>query len=140
MSPFSHLLHDLRTSRNIRQAQLAALVGYDQTYISALEVGLKGPPTRELISRLATALSLAPDQADELYEAAEASQRKLVIDTDLPREVYVLLSRLRTSLRGLTPTQVRVINDVLNMTSPDGGSWDTPAPRIVRRGKKEAQM
>ena len=87
MSPSSHLLHDLRTSRNIRQAQLAQMVGYDQTYISALEVGLKGPPTQEFIDRLAEALALEPDEIGELYEAAKASQRKLVIGVDVPQEV-----------------------------------------------------
>jgi predicted transcriptional regulator len=47
MSPFSHFLHTLRMRLEIRQAELAALVGYEQSYISALEVGLKGPPTEE---------------------------------------------------------------------------------------------
>jgi transcriptional regulator with XRE-family HTH domain len=140
MSPFSHLLHDLRTSRNIRQAQLAAMVGYDQTYISALEVGLKGPPTQEFVDRLAGALALKPDEVAELSEAANASQRKLVIDIDVPQEVYILINRLRASLPDLTPSQVRVINDVLNMKTAKAETWTPPAQRVVRRRKQEAQM
>jgi transcriptional regulator with XRE-family HTH domain len=140
MSPFSHLLHDLRTSRNIRQAQLAAMVGYDQTYISALEVGLKGPPTQEFVDRLAEALALEPDQVAELSEAAEASQRKLVIGIDVPQEVYILINRLRASLPELTPSQVRVINDILNMKTSEAETWTAFPHRIVRRRKREAQM
>lgn len=140
MSPFSHLLHDLRTSRNIRQAQLAVMVGYDQTYISALEVGLKGPPTQEFVERLAEALALEPEEVAELTEAAEASQRKLVIGIDVPQEVYILINRLRASLPELTPSQVRVINDVLDMKTAQADTWTAPAHRVVRRRKREAQM
>lgn len=100
MSPFSRLLHGLRTSRNIRQAQLAAMVGYDQTYISALGVGLKGPPTQEFVDRLAEALALEPDELAELSEGAEASQRNFVIGIDVPREVYMLINRIHASLAG----------------------------------------
>lgn len=41
MSPFSQFLHDLRMRRRLRQADLADLLGYEQSYISALEVGLR---------------------------------------------------------------------------------------------------
>jgi transcriptional regulator with XRE-family HTH domain len=66
MSPFSHFLHDLRMRLEIRQAELAELVGYEQSYISALEVGLKGPPTQEFIARLIHALSLSPAEQQHL--------------------------------------------------------------------------
>jgi len=140
MSPFSRLLHNLRVSRNIRQAQLAAMVGYDQTYISALEVGLKGPPTQEFVDRLAAALDLSPRDAEELYAAADASQRKLVIDSDVPHEVYVLLNRLRTSLPGLTPSQVRVITEVLNSKPAAADTWEPSTRSQGRRRKREVQM
>ena len=61
MSPFSHFLHELRLRLEIRQADLAKLVGYEQSYISALEVGLKGPPTQEFITRLIQAVAIAFD-------------------------------------------------------------------------------
>jgi transcriptional regulator with XRE-family HTH domain len=140
MSPFSRLLHDLRIQRNIRQADLAAMVGYDQTYISALEVGLKGPPTREFVDRLAAALILCPDDEAELYAAADASQRKLVIDSDVPQEVYVLINRLRTSLPGLTPTQVRVMTEVLNLKPVNEDMWESTRRSSGRRRKREARM
>jgi len=140
MSPFSHLLHYLRTSRNIRQAQLAEMVGYDQTYISALEVGLKGPPTSEFVDRLAEALALEPDEAAELFEAAEASQRKLVIGIDVPQEVYHLINRLRVSLPELTPRQVRMINDVLSTRTSDAETWSLSSHRVGLREKREARM
>ena len=45
MSPFSQLLAETRRRHGLRQIDLAELLGYEQTYLSALEVGAKGPPT-----------------------------------------------------------------------------------------------
>ena len=56
MNPFSHYLHDLRMRHEIRQSELAELLGYEQSYISALEIGAKGPPTPEFIEKLILAL------------------------------------------------------------------------------------
>lgn len=78
MSPFSHFLHELRLQHQIRQSELAELLGYEQSYISALEVGIKGPPTEEFVEKLITALDLPPTAQLELREAIAASDRKLV--------------------------------------------------------------
>jgi predicted transcriptional regulator len=47
MSPFASALHSIRMQHGICQTVLADMIGYEQTYISALEVGKKGPPTQE---------------------------------------------------------------------------------------------
>lgn len=78
MSPFSHLLRELRMRHNVRQVELAELLGYEQSYISALEVGLEGPPTQEFVERLKAALPLSSAEQQEVLAAVEASQRKLV--------------------------------------------------------------
>jgi transcriptional regulator with XRE-family HTH domain len=72
----------------VRQSELAELIGYDQTYISAVEVGLKGPPTPEFIYKVAEALELSDADRLVLLQAADASQRKLVIDLDTPQDGY----------------------------------------------------
>lgn len=49
----------------MRQGDLAEAMGYEQTYISALEIGSKGPPTDEFIERAIKALQLGDaEQAD----------------------------------------------------------------------------
>jgi transcriptional regulator with XRE-family HTH domain len=126
--------------RRVRQVDLAERIGYEQSYISALEAGLKGPPTPEFLERLVKGLELPEDEERELREAAEASQRKLVIEPDTPQDVYWLLSRLRTKLNVLTPAQVRVINEVLDM-SPSATECRTDPPRRLRRQhRREVHM
>jgi len=103
MSPFSQLLHDLRVRHGLRQAELADRIGYEQSYISALEVGLKGPPTEEFLDRVANAMSLGDEERHQLWVAAQASQRKLVIDPDAPPDIYWMLNDLRSEVDRLTP-------------------------------------
>ncbi|WP_376767311.1 helix-turn-helix domain-containing protein [Paludibacterium denitrificans] len=103
MSPFAHLLHALRLQHGIRQAELAALLGYEQSYISALEVGIKGPPTDEFVDRLVQGLQLTQGDEVRLRDAVSASQRKLVIDRDTPEDGYWLLKELREQFESLSP-------------------------------------
>lgn len=64
MNPFACLLHTIRMQRGIRQTELSDLIGYEQTYISALEIGKKGPPTPEFVERLITALDLKGEERE----------------------------------------------------------------------------
>lgn len=144
MSPFANLLHSLRMKYGIRQVDLAALIGYDQTYISAVESSLKGPPTEEFVQRLAEALSLTQLEQQELLLAADASQRKLIVDLDTPEEAYWLLKDLRDNFRTLSSRQIRMIRDVLELPS-EGTAGVTsieaePVRRLRRRSRLEAAM
>ena len=139
MSPFSESLHALRVRHGLRQVELAKLIGYEQSYISALEVGLKGPPTYEFLERVSVALALSEVEQEGLRAAALASQRKLVIEPDAPADIYWLLSDLRDEVEQLTPAQVRMIREVLALR---GTLHETrePVRRLKRRTTLEAPM
>lgn len=132
------MLHELRVRCDVRQSELAELIGYDQTYISAVEVGLKGPPTAEFVDKVAEALGLPDEDRLAFHQAAEASQRKLVIELDTPQDAYWLLKDLRDHFRNLSPTQIRVLRDVLRM--PNEGRAEDPVRRLRRRTRQEATM
>jgi transcriptional regulator with XRE-family HTH domain len=140
MSPFARQLHDLRMRHGIRQSELSELIGYDQTYISALEVGLKGPPTPEFVDKLIERLDLSPMDAQQLRAAAEASDRKLVLDTDSHTDIYLMLAALRRSGASLHPAQARIIRELVEL--PDNVRQSEPAPvrRMKRRRNEEAKM
>lgn len=140
MSPFSQFLHDLRMRRRLRQADLADLLGYEQSYISALEVGLKGPPTNEFLDRLTQILALSASERDEMRAVSHASQRKLVIDPDAPPDIYWLLADLRSAVDRLSPSQVRIIREVLVMPAAPSEERAEPVRRLKRRKKEEATM
>lgn len=133
MSPFSELLYRLRCRHDVRQAELAAKLGYEQSYISALEIGLKGPPTDEFLERLSAALPLTSDERGELRTAVEESNRKLVLEGDASSEHFRFVARLRRKLHSATPRQLRLMSEILDM--PDVGvvPHELPLPRIKRR-------
>ncbi|MGB6095193.1 helix-turn-helix domain-containing protein [Comamonas testosteroni] len=140
MSPFARQLHELRMRHGIRQNELAELIGYDQTYISALEVGLKGPPTIEFVNKLVRTLSLTSSEECELRIAAKASDRKLVLEPDAHPDVYWMLDALRQRLDGLHPAQARLIRELLNLPDIVRQQELEPTQRLRRRRNLEAQM
>jgi transcriptional regulator with XRE-family HTH domain len=140
MSPFAQFLIELRSRNGLRQAELAEAIGYDQSYVSALEIGIKGPPTEEFVDRLTQAFSLPEIERTRLHDAVESSQRKLVIDPDAPPEVFLLLNELRRGVNQLLPVQIRMIREALNLPGTVREERLIPIRRLKRRKKEEAQM
>lgn len=140
MSPFSHFLHELRMRRGIRQAELAEMTGYEQSYISALEVGIKGPPTSEFVDKLVRVLGLSPTEAHEAQTIADASERKLILDRRCPQDIYWMLKELREHLPRLHPRQVKMIRDVLEMAGELPARQPEVPRRLPRRRQEEAPM
>lgn len=140
MSPFSHLLHAIRASRGICQSELSDLIGYEQTYISSLETGRKGPPPQEFIDRLAKTLNLSADEHAQLIKAANASNRKVIIEKDVPLDIYWLFSDLRNRQLDLSPIQVRLIRDVISIKETLAAQPEYPVQQIRRRKNREANM
>lgn len=124
----------------IRQGDLAELIGYEQSYVSALEVGIKGPPLPAFVDKLIKALELSPAEQERLHAAVAASQRKLVIDVDAPQEVYQLMAELQQRLPTLHPVQIRMIREVLSMREVLAEPMPEPIRRLKRRKKEEARM
>ncbi|MDO3506870.1 helix-turn-helix domain-containing protein [Ralstonia pseudosolanacearum] len=140
MSPFAHFLHELRLKHGIRQTELAELLGYEQSYISALEVGIKGPPTPEFLGKLAQSFDMTAAEQQELAQIAEASQRKLALDTDSPQGLYWMLYELRQHVDKLHPAQIQMIRDILKLKGSLMHSEPEPLRRIKRRRREEAAM
>jgi transcriptional regulator with XRE-family HTH domain len=140
MSPFAHYLHELRLKHGIRQTELAELLGYEQSYISALEIGTKGPPTPEFLVKLARAFEMDDAERRELQHVAEASQRKLALDTESPQGLYWMLYELRQQVDKLHPAQVQMIRDILKLKGSLMHPEPEPLRRIKRRRREEATM
>jgi transcriptional regulator with XRE-family HTH domain len=132
MSPFSKFLHEFRCRYDIRQAELAARLGYEQSYISALETGLKGP-TPEFVRRLEEALPLDLAEKEALRGAAQASNRKLVLDADAPSDHFLLLDDLRKELKQASPRQIWMIREILSLQDDCRAACEHPPTRVRRR-------
>ena len=116
------------------------MLGYEQSYISALEVGIKGPPTEEFVRKLITILDLPLSVQVELKEIVAASDRKLSLPADSPQSYYWMLKELRDQLETLHPLQVKLIQEALAMRGSLVDPQPEPLRRIKRRRREEATM
>lgn len=114
MSPFSTYFHELRRRYRVSQKELAKRMGYEQGYISGLEVGRKGPPNEEFIGKLIETLDIDKDEQMALRQAVAESQRRYVLPDDASTDVYKLVRKLWGEMNNLQPTQIRAINEILS--------------------------
>lgn len=140
MSPFADFLHGLRMRHGIRQIELAEIMGYEQTYISSLELDKKGPPTEEFLNKLIKQFQLSPSEQDLLLKAADASQRKTIIDTDVHQDVYWMMHDLRQRLPELTTVQIQLIRIALGLKESLNEFPKEAVRQLKRRRKEETPM
>lgn len=137
MSPFSQRLKSHRIERGLRQSELAELVGYEQSYVSALEMGIKGPPTEEFVGQLINALKLSSEEQEALHEAVAASQRKIIVPHEATPEIFWLCHKLRQQIDQLHPAQINLIEMALNLPLNFSLPISSEPPCIRRRDRKQ---
>jgi transcriptional regulator with XRE-family HTH domain len=140
MSPFANYLHTARIKRGIRQTELADILGYEQTYISALEVGKKGPPTSEFINRLIEVFELTPEESDFLRQSAEASKCKFTLNKDLHQDVFWMMHDMRERLSELSTVQIQLIRQILGLKENLKQIPTEVIRPLKRRRNQEAKM
>ena len=139
LSPFSRLLSELRRRHGLLQKDLAELVGIEQTYLSALETGIKGPPTPDFVARLQKALNLDANAIKALEEAVDNSQRKMSLSADAPEEVFEVFNEFRRQLDTIHPSQLQLFRMALALKGDLNEGQFNEIPRIKRRSKKKIE-
>lgn len=124
----------------MRQGDLAEAMGYEQTYISALEIGSKGPPTDEFIERAIKALQLSDAEQADLRSAAAASERRINLRNDMPEALFWMVSELRDHLDTLHPAQVTLIREIIGMRARLAEAPPVELHRLRKRPRSEATM
>lgn len=134
MSPFSTCLRHLRIKRGYRQKELADLLGYEPSYISALERCRKGLPKKDFVYRLALKLELDTGELKELEQAVAKSGRQLLLPLEASKEEYEFFSELGPQLGHLNPLQVHLMR--LALILPDLAASNTNAFHSLLAGKE----
>lgn len=116
MSPFAKALRKFRQDRGLRQKDLADRLGYEPSYISALERSEKGPPRQDFIRRLIRGLALDQNEQAELAEALQASRRQISLPANASEQEYGLIRKLEPQLGHLNSFQIQLIELALGLT------------------------
>ena len=114
MSPFAHLIRALREKRNLRQNDAAVLLGYEQSYLCALETSNKGTPKAEFIKLLIKRYNLNEEEIENLMDSLKRSKRRYVVPLKAKCEEYDLVYKLNEQLGKLTTNQILLMQIALN--------------------------
>lgn len=140
MSPFAEYFHQLRFQHGISQTELAIQMGYEQTYISAVELDKKGPPTEHFIQKFVKTLDLSHEQHLELSRRANASNRKFKISAALTTQEYWLVNELKDKLGHLSEAQISAIRSIIAIQDRSTEHSLVSNRSIRKRGNQEATM
>ena len=94
----------------MRQAEFAAKLGFDQSYISAIELESKGPPSEEFVGRHVERLDLDDAWQGGLRVALHESQRRRLLPKGASKDVYRMFNELRRQFENLHPHTIFELN------------------------------
>jgi transcriptional regulator with XRE-family HTH domain len=141
VSPFSSYLQDIRKRFGISQRELASKIGYEQGYISGLELGKKGPPPEEFVEKLIVRLNLNAQDESLLRLAVTESQRRYVLPENASTEEYRLFHELWSEIGNLDPSQIKIMLEVLRLPAQLGRAPHTSHQNHQKLGNmKERHM
>ena len=129
MTPFGLYLESLRRSRQLQQVQLADQLGVNACYVSSMENGKKGPPSKQVLNKLIVSLDLDAEEQEMLWDKVDQSQRTIRLPDNATLEEYALMRDLRDHLGAMSSDKVNVIRNILNMDTRSKSK-----PRLEIRG------
>ena len=134
MTPLSHYLRELRRKRNLLQKEAAEILGYEQSYLSALETGAKGVPKSNFLNQVIKKLELSESEITKLLIAADKSRRVIKVPLSASCFVYELCHELEQQLPTLTDMQLEMIGLVLRISNKEN-QVNTSAASVYRADK-----
>lgn len=138
-TPIGVFSRHIRLSRHLSQQEEADLLGYEQAYVSAIELGTK-PPSQEFLARFARKLNLDVDEHAEMLQASKTSRRRFVLPASAAIETYHLCAELWEKIDRLYPAQIVAIRQLLKLDEQIKDAKCKKASQISRHSSKEVEM
>lgn len=140
MSPFSVALRQLRAELELAQGEFAALLGFRQAYISALECGTKLPKDDELVRKMVEVLNLGSAQETMLRQAVNVSRRFDLPPPGAPAAAYNYFAQLSEALPTLSSADFKALSAVLDSMRRAGRTAGAPEALDRYGAEKEIPM
>ena len=114
MTPFGRRMRQLRAANGTTLQQMAAALDVSPAYLSALEHGRRGRPSRTRVHQICQYFNIVWDEADELQRLARMSHPRVTVDTSgLTPEATELANELAQRIRNLPRDKVRALLETL---------------------------
>ena len=105
MTPFGRRVREMREKKGVNLQDMSVALGVSTSYLSALEHGRRGRPSRVRVHEICQFFNLVWDEADELQRLARISHPRVTVDTSgLSPEATELANELANRIRKL-PTE-----------------------------------
>ncbi|MSO64678.1 MAG: XRE family transcriptional regulator [Alphaproteobacteria bacterium] len=102
MTPFGERMRVLRRQRRIALTQMAHGLQVSSAYLSALEHGKRGRPSKLLVRQICLYFNVIWDEAEEIERLAALSHPRVVVDTrGLSSRATELANRIAHDIRKL---------------------------------------
>ena len=138
-SPVSIYLRDLRMRIGMTQLDLAHSIGYEQAYVSAIELGIKNP-SEEFLEKLTRAIALSEGDLQELALALKASRRRFTLPPEAPPKTFRFCNDLWDKLDQLHPAILDAMHVLLSTGDQLAERPRHQPDRLRRRTKQESPM
>lgn len=127
MTPFGQKLRQLRAARNMTLKDLAKALHVTPAYLSALENGKRGKPSKGLVHQVSAALGIIWDDAEELARLAALSDPRPRVDTSgLSAKATEVANRLAADIGRLSDAELDRLMEVLRAPAR------APSPKAKR--------
>ena len=119
MTPFGQKLRQLRAVRKMTLKDLAKALHVTPAYLSALENGKRGKPSKGLVHQVSAALGIIWDDAEELARLAALSDPRPRVDTSgLSAKATEVANRLAVDIGRLSDAELDRLMEVLKTPAP----------------------
>ena len=119
MTPFGQKLRQLRAVRKMSLKDLAKALHVTPAYLSALENGKRGKPSKGLVHQVSAALGIIWDDAEELARLAALSDPRPRVDTSgLSAKATEVANRLAVDIGRLSDAELDRLMEVLKTPAP----------------------
>ncbi len=120
MTPFGQKLRQLRAVRKMTLKDLAKALHVTPAYLSALENGKRGKPSKGLVHQVSAALGIIWDDAEELARLAALSDPRPRVDTSgLSAKATEVANRLAVDIGRLSDAELDRLMEVLKTSAPN---------------------
>lgn len=138
-TPVSIFLRDLRLQLGLTQADLARFIGYEQAYVSSIELGTRGP-SKEFLHKLTLAAELGLEEQRRLEKALRSSNRRFVLSSEASTKTYLFCNDLWERLETLHPALLEALHALLTVQDQVAGEPRIQRTRLKRRNTLETPM
>ena len=104
-------------------------MGINSCYVSAIENGKKGPPSKGVLDRLVSELALDDREQGLLWEYVDQSKRTRRLPDNATADEYALMRDIERHLGALSKEQIEIIRNTLRL----GGLSKTKSRIEIRR-------